>query len=70
MTDVRTARRGAVARESITREMQVTGTREVDLDGTIAMDVNIARARYSAFTSVASEAVSVAIDGFFDIAGT
>ena len=70
MTDVRTARRGAVARESITREMQVAGTREVDLDGAVAMDIDIAGARYRAFALVAGKAVSVAIDGFLDVAGT
>ena len=44
MTDIRTARRGAVTREGITREMQVAGTRQVHLDGTVAVDVNIAGA--------------------------
>ena len=42
MIDVRTARGGAVASESTAREMQVAGTRKVDFDGAVAMDVDIA----------------------------
>lgn len=44
MTDVRTARRSAVTSEGITREMQVAGTRKVDLYGAVAVDVDIAGA--------------------------
>ena len=44
MTDVRTTRSGAIGSEGITREMQVAGTREVDLDSTIAIDIDIAGA--------------------------
>ena len=46
MIDVRTARSSAVARESTAREMQVAGTRKVDLDGAVAVDVDIAGASH------------------------
>ena len=68
MIDVRTARGSAARSGGIARIVQVAGTREVDLDGAVAMDVYIAGARYRAFALVASKAVSVAVDGLIDVA--
>ena len=70
MINVRTTRSGTVASESITREMQVAGTREVDFDSAVAVDVNIAGSCHCAFSLVAGEAVSIAVDGLLDVAGT
>ena len=70
MIDVRTARGGAVASEGITREIQVAGARKVHFDGAVAVDVDIAGTLHCAFALVASEAVSIAVDGFLDVAGT
>ncbi len=70
MTDIRTARRGAARSGGIARIVQFAATRKVHFDGAVAMDVDIAGARHRAFALVASEAVSVAVDGFLDVAGT
>ena len=70
MIDARTARAGAVASEGITREMQVAGTREAELDGAITMDIDSAGPGRIAFAMVASQARSVSEDSFLDVAGT
>ena len=68
MIDVRTARSGAARSGGITRIVQVAGARKVHFDSAVAMDVDIAGARHRAFALVASEAVSVAVDGLIDVA--
>ena len=70
MIDVRTARCGAARSGGIARIVQVAGSREVDLDGAVAMEEGIAGTRHLAFAMVASEAVTVSVHGFLDVAGT